>query len=124
MFGKLLLTVVVIIAAFLVVRERWRSDRAIAGAVAPRSPLIPPVLIRALAYLLLASMVIGSAIYLVLDMGEEPGVVQAQVVNANTGSVTQYLIRRDSLDGRRFVTADGREVRLADVERLIIGAAP
>jgi hypothetical protein len=122
MILKLLLTAAVIFGAYLVIRARIRSSREAAGLVAPRPPLIPPELIRPLAYGLLAVMLIGSLAYLVRDWDRDREIIPIQVVNANTGEVTRYEARRGSVDGGRFVTSDGREIRIADIERLIIEA--
>jgi hypothetical protein len=65
-------------------------------------------------------MLVGSATYLARDLGRDRQTIRVEVVNAHTGAVTEYEARRGSVDGRRFVTPDGREVRLADVERLVI----
>jgi hypothetical protein len=121
MIWKLLLTAAVIVWAYLVIRARILRSREAAGLVAPRPPLIPAALIRPLAYVLLSVMVIGSLSMLVRDWDRDREIIPVQVVNANTGGVTHYRIRRGSLDGNRFVTADGREIRVADVERLIMG---
>ncbi len=121
MIWKLLLTAAVIFGAYLVIRARIMRSREAAGLVAPRPPLIPPALIRPLAYVLLGIMLIGSLSLLVRDWDRDREIIPVQVVNANTGEVTLYEVRRGSVDGRRFVTADGREIRMADVERLEMG---
>ncbi len=120
MIWKLLLTLSVILMAYLVIRARIRRAREAAGLGPPRSALIPPALIRPLAYGLLAVMLLGSLTYLVKDWDRDRAIIRVQVINANTGAVTEYAVRRGSLDGRRFITSDGREVRIAEVERLIV----
>lgn len=120
MIWKILLTVALILWAATVFRGRLRRAREARGLIAPRPPLFPPGLLRPIAYLLLTLMLFGSAAYLILDWRSAQETVRAQVINANTGAIVEYQIRRGSVDGRRFVTADGQEVRLADVERLII----
>jgi hypothetical protein len=120
MISKLLLTAAVIFVAYLVIRARIRRSREAAGLIAPRPPLIPQALIRPLAYGLLAVMLIGSVAYLVRDWDRDREIIPVQVVNANTGEVTRYEVLRGSVDGRRFLTADGREIRIADIERLIM----
>ncbi len=67
-------------------------------------------------------MLIGSLAYLVRDWDRDREIIPVQVVNANTGEVTRYEARRGSVDGRRFVTSDGREIRIADIERLVMGS--
>ncbi|NCC27054.1 MAG: hypothetical protein EOM22_02595 [Gammaproteobacteria bacterium] len=121
MIWKLLLTAAVIVWAYLVIRARILRSREAAGTLVPRPPLIPAALIRPLAYVLLSLMVIGSLSMLVRDWDRDREIIPVQVINANTGDVTHYRVRRGSVDGNRFVTADGREIRIADVERLVMG---
>ena len=75
---------------------------------------------RTLAYGVLGLMLAGSAFYLFSRWESDHAVVRVQVVNANTGQITPYLARRGEIDGRRFRTLDGVEVRLADVERMLL----
>lgn len=120
MIWKLLLTVAVILWGILVFRERRRRERELAGLLEPRPPLVPRAFMPWLAYGLLAVMLIGSIGYLVTGLRGDQDLVRVQVINANTGLVTEYLAPSRSIEGRRFLTSDGREVRLADVERLVI----
>ena len=46
--------------------------------------------------------------------------MQVQVVNAATGAIVLYEARRRDIEGRVVRTLDGREIRLADVERMIL----
>ena len=129
MIGKFLLTLIVILMAYGVLRARWRNtdgraDRLSHGAPPHRAEAAQSTM-RLAAALLVAIMAVGSALYLVLDWRDARTVVQVQVINANTGQITPYASRRGSIAGRRLVTLDGREIRLADVERMIVlPAAP
>ena len=120
MFGKLLLTLAVILGAYLVIRTRIQRGRAVAAASPPpvREPLIPAAALRAVAYGLVVAMVAGSLLWLYLDWEAGASVVTVQVINANTGDVTLYQARREHVEGRRFTTLEGRIVILADVERM------
>lgn len=120
MIWKLLLTAAVLLGAYGVIRARIRADRVARGLEPPRRPVFPPGAIRLTALLVVAAMVIGSAFYLFQGWLTDHEEIQVQVINANTGAITLYQSRRGSVDGRRFRTLDGREIRLADVERMII----
>ena len=98
MFGKLLLTLAVILGAYLVIRTRIQRGRAVAAASPPpaREPLIPAAALRAVAYGLVVAMVAGSLLWLYLDWEAGASVVTVQVINANTGDVTLYQARRGS----------------------------
>lgn len=120
MIWKLLLMAAVLLGAYGVIRARIRADRVARGLEPPRQPLFPPGAMRLTALLLAAIMVVGSALYLLQGWLHDQETIQVQVINANTGAITLYQSRRGSVDGRRFRTLDGREIRLADVERMII----
>ena len=120
MIWKLLLMAAVLLGAYGVIRARIRADRVARGLEPPRQPLFPPGAMRLTALLLAAIMVVGSALYLLQGWLHDQETIQVQVINANTGAITLYQSHRGSVDGRRFRTLDGREIRLADVERMII----
>ena len=121
MFAKIVLTLAVILGAYLIIRARLRLARGI-----PRTPptsrpsWIAPLYARALAYGLLTAMVAGSLWWLYLDWEHGQGVVGVQVINVNTGAIARYEARRSAIEGRRFTTLDGRRVVLAEVERLVL----
>jgi len=124
MFGKILLTVVVILGAYLVIRARLRHDREPVAAPPSRPlvPLIPPEILKTIAYGLVAAMVAGSLLWLYLDYQSGREVVRVRIINATTGSVTTYEARRADVQDRRFITLDGRPVTLADVDRMELSA--
>jgi len=122
MFAKILLTLVVILGAYAVIRARMRQDGGSESArSAPASmPLIPPGTVRAVSYGLIAVMVLGSLLWLYLDWEAGREVVTVQVINANTGGIATYRARRADVAGRHFTTLDGRRVTLADIERMVL----
>jgi len=124
MFGKILLTLAVILGAYHVLRARMRRDRESASKPSsrPPMPLVPPGILKAIAYGLVVAMVAGSLLWLYLDYTAGREVVMVRVINATTGSVTIYEARRADVEGRRFTTLDGRPVTLADVDRMELSA--
>lgn len=127
MLTKLLLTATVILVAWLVVRNRWRSgdDQVPRLAAEPRSdrsepgPLMPRGAVKLAAYGLVILMLVGSGVYLFQGWQREREIVQLQVVNVYSGEVEHYDARRGDIDQRSFVTLDGRRVQIAEMERLI-----
>lgn len=122
MFWKLLLTAAVILGAYLVIRARIEGERRVRPQEPAPTPVVAPGLIRTVAIGVVGLMLAGSAFFLYHGWQTDHAVVRVEVVNANTGEVTPYLARRGAIDGRRFRTLDGVEVRLADVERMIVTA--
>lgn len=123
MTWKILTTLLLLVGVYALLRTRQRRARVTQGRLPP-PPLLPPGLARKSALVLAGIMLIATAVHLAVGWRWSHQQILVQVVNANTGAITSYLSRRGDVDGRRFVTLDGREVRLADVERMIILPAP
>jgi hypothetical protein len=124
MFGKIFLTAVVILGAYLAIRARMQRGHgpAAASPLPPRAPLVPAGPLKAVAYGLVVTMVTGSLVWLYLDYEAGREVVTVRVINASTGQVTTYQARRADVAGRGFTTLDGRPVTLANVDRMELGA--
>lgn len=129
MLMKLLITAAVAYVAYLVLRARRQdgdesAPESARGAVrAPRhqTPLIPPAAVKLSAYAVVALMLTGSAFYLFQRWEQAREIVQVQVVNPYNGQTQNYRTRRGDIDGRAFRTLDGRKIRIAETERIIIG---
>lgn len=138
MFMKILVTAAVVLVAWLVVRERWRSADDAEGSpgsadgpgggagrrfgqhAREAGPLVPRGAVKLAAYGLVALMLAGTAVYLFQDWQREREIVQVRVVNVYTGESEGYEARRGEVGERSFVTLDGRRVQIAEMERLIL----
>ncbi|MEO5353229.1 MAG: hypothetical protein H7835_08465 [Magnetococcus sp. XQGC-1] len=72
--------------------------------------------------IILVGVTVLSAIWVVYEewqAGRKPVVVR--VINVQTGATTAYQALQGQVHGRTFQTLDGRQVRLADVERMEVG---
>jgi hypothetical protein len=125
MITKLILTLTVIAIAWLVVRNRQQRVEAIThdkqpGIVAKRggNPMF-----RWGAYTLLAMLLLGSGAYLFVQWQDYSRVVTVIVVDTQSGRSVSYQARRGDIDERRFVTLDGREVSVANNERIELESA-
>ncbi|MEN8175473.1 MAG: hypothetical protein ABFS23_06900, partial [Pseudomonadota bacterium] len=78
----------------------------------------PPADLRPLAWGLVAIMAAGAVLWLAWEWRQDAEVVEVRVINSATGAETRYEARRGDITGRQFRTLDGREVTLADVERV------
>ncbi len=123
MLGKILLTLAVILGAWLVIRLRLQRRKPPAPPRQTRR-LLPPALLQALAVGLVAVMVSGSLLWLYLDWESGRGLVNVRVINANTGEVTSFQARRQDIGERQFTTLDGRRVTLAEIERMVLDDVP
>lgn len=123
MFWKLLLTAAVVLGGYLLIRARMRDPRATRPVTPGRGSALPRGLVRTLAYALIGLSLGGVVLYLVRSWEEDRTILRVQVVNANTGMVTDYLARRRDIEGRGFRTLEGQVIRLADVERMVLMSA-
>ncbi|MBK1706524.1 hypothetical protein CKO40_18715 [Halochromatium glycolicum] len=128
MLMKILLTAAVILAGWLAVRERWRAEddaERLAGQAGrdraqDRNVLVPRGAVRLAAYGLVVIMLAGTGVYLFQGWQRDRETVEVQVVNTYTGKIERHEARRGEVDRRSFVTLDGRRVRIAEMERLIL----
>jgi hypothetical protein len=119
MFTKLLLTLFVIVVAWLVISNRQRRMAMVASEPHRTRPAVKPAVSwRWGVYLFLILMVLGSALFLYLEWKDSYRVVSVQVIDTQSGKRAFYTARRMDVDERHFVTLDGREVSVADTERI------
>ena len=118
MFGKILITIVVLVMAWLVIRTRLQAGGRAAPPPARDHPRIPAGVLRALAYGVVSVMIAGTALYLFQGWVTAREAITVRVINANTGEGVAYQARREDVAGRSFRTLDGRRITLADVERM------
>jgi len=124
MIAKILLTLSVIVIAWLVIRQRQRRQ-----AVIDSRP--PPIVIkhspngywRWTGYLLLIMMILGSGLFLYQAWQDHIRIVSVLVIDTQSGNTTRYQAHRGDVEARRFVTLDGREVSVANNERIELQAA-
>lgn len=119
MISKILLTLLVIIIAWLVISNRQRRMAAVASEprlVRPAQKSGPSW--RWGVYLFVIMMILGSGLFLYLEWRDSYRVVQVQVIDTQSGKRVYYQARRMDVGERHFVTLDGREVSVADTERI------
>lgn len=120
MISKLLLTLIVLLGGYAFIRMQIIKARAERGLLPPPLPWPAPQKVRMIAMTLAGLMFLGLALHWLELWRQAQEVVTVQVVNANTGVVMGYQARHGDIEGRRIRTLDGKEIRLADVERMII----
>jgi hypothetical protein len=121
MLMKILLTVTVILAAILVLRRRVQRVAQVQPVRAAPLPAAKSRLPYFIAYTLLLVMLGGAGFFMYLQWQDSYQVVNVRVIDSRTGNVVHYQARRGDVEGRRFRALDGRDVTLADVERMELG---
>ncbi len=125
MITKLLLTLGVILAAWLVLRNRQK--RVIAVANQPRLAAQPSRGVNPWkwgGYILIGVMILGSGLFLYAQWQDRYRVVTVSVINTQTGERIDYQAHRMDVAERSFLTLDGREVSVANTERIELQSAP
>ncbi|MEJ2453785.1 MAG: antitermination protein NusG [Candidatus Thiodiazotropha sp.] len=125
MITKLLFTLGVIFVGWLVLRNRQQRMSAPPPEPRLQAPSrngINPW--KWAGYLLVVVMILGSGLFLYAEWQDRYRVVTVSVVNTQTGERIDYEARRMDVEDRRFVTLDGREVSVADTERIELQSAP
>ncbi len=119
---KILLTLAVIAGAVLVLRRR-RNGAPLPPAASRSSSFSPSNKpLRMLGYGLSVVLILGAGFYLYHSWQDNYQVVRVEVVDSRTGNRVAYQAYKGDLDGRSFLTIEGRQVTLAEVERLEIAA--
>lgn len=118
MLGKLLLTVVVAVLAYVAVAKRREEP----SPDAHRSHILSKQLLwlRRGAVILVVCAGAWLAIATYQRWQHANQIVTVQVVNVYTGKIVEYRAQRRDVDGGRFRTLDGREVAVATTERVVL----
>jgi len=121
MLGKFLLTLAVIVLAFYAVRQRYLADAAPTREKHhARGPFTRHGMIQIAAAAVVAIMLIGSGWALLRGVERGDDVVTLEVVNSISGAADRFQARRRDVGERTIVTLDGRQIRLSEVDRLVI----
>jgi anti-sigma-K factor RskA len=124
MIAKILLTLSVIVIAWLFISQRQRRQAEIVSRPPPRVTNQPANgYWRWAGYLLAIMMILGSGLFLYQMWQDHYRVVSVLVIDSQSGKTTQYQAHRGDVEARRFVTLDGREVSVASNERIELQAA-
>ena len=126
MIFKILLPAIVGMLIYFLGKSHARRAR-LPASVAPA--LQPIMTVRAkwrssfqLAAYLLLGMALLATVWVVYDgwqSAQKP--VEVRVIHVQTGATAVYQALQGQVHGRTFQTLDGRQVRLADVERMEVG---
>ncbi|WP_207061298.1 hypothetical protein [Motiliproteus sp. SC1-56] len=125
MLTKILLTALVIGAAYLFLRHQRLKASPSSGTdrSAPATGEHSPALRRLAAGLLIVFLGLAAAFFAYRWLDDRT-LLEIRIVNSVTGEVVRYQAYKGDLEGRRFVTVHGQSVSLADSERMEVQALP
>lgn len=121
MLTKLIFTLAVIALVVFLVKFR---QRPVPAARPPQGKAAGTRLVRTVAIVTLVVMLGGSLVMLYLYWRDSHQLLQVKVIDARSGRVSTYEVYRGRLEERSFETVDGRQVRLAETERLEVVKVP
>ncbi len=120
MLTKIIFTILVIAMVVLFTRA---SKRTRSVSLLPDKPLpAGKRWIKILAILVVSLMLVTSSVFIYMEWRSVNEVLLVQVIDSRSGRITEYRVARGKLEDRAFQTQDGRYVRLAETERMEIGA--
>lgn len=123
MIAKILFTVLVVVGLLLWAKLRSRSVQATRQhASAAGSEVVWQT--RAVAIAVIVGAMTIAGLYFYLEWQRANDEVQVRVINSRTGAHQNYLARKVDVGARRFITLDGRQITVADIERLEIVDQP
>lgn len=128
MITKLLFTAAVIVVIFLLFGRRTGTQpRERSTTQVPSARSGSPVgsrFMRMVAFAVVATMVLASALFAYREWEDAYRIVNIRVINARTGGMVTYQAHKRDVEGRQFLTLDGRLVTLAEVERMELIGRP
>ncbi len=120
MLTKILFTIVVIAVVLLFAKTGQQRRPMVQKSDVATTSGRP--WIKVLAISVISLMLAGSAVFIYLKWQFATEVLVVQVIDTRSGRSTEYRVPRGKLEDRAFQTRDGRYVRLAETERMEIGA--
>lgn len=121
MITKILFTILIVVAALTFVRHKNQQQVRRAEGAGPDKPGKAP-LYAALAFATLTVATSGLLYY--FHWSDRHTIFNVQVINSHTGQQQTYQAYRDDIGRRNFRTTDGRQINLADSERMEVQEAP
>ena len=121
MLTKILFTALVVLACYLFIR--YQRQRRLKVAAAPIRPQIKSTPMRDLALGLCLFSVVASSAFVGYRWWDDQRVLDVRVINATSGAVSEYQAYKGDVEGRSFITIDGRQISIADSERMEIRPA-
>ena len=117
MIWKLLLTCLVIAGAVIVLKRRGQRMQQVASQQPP-APAASSSAIKFAAVGVVVIGLLGAGLYLYFQWQDNYQIVTVRVIDTRSGSESTYQAYKGDIDSRTFYTTEGRQVTLAEVERL------
>ncbi len=117
MITKLLFTLTVIIGTLIFFKkqrtQQMTRSRPVKTVISENQKMF-----RQGAYLFLILMILSALGMFIFKFGQDSTTMQVRVVNTRTGESAIYLAEQKDIQSKSFITVNGRQVFVADVERI------
>jgi hypothetical protein len=118
---QILITILVIVGAFVYLRSGRGSKASRSAAIAEEQS--SPFFSRVIIYAMIAVSMLASTGYWGWCLYDENTVVEVTITSPIEAMTTSYKVRKKDIEAKRITTVDGIQIRLSNQERLTIKAA-
>ncbi len=126
MFIKILITLLVIIIAAIVLRQRKLVQQALQKPVViqvQEEPSDHQIMMKWISIVIVLFLVLSVGSYYVVKWNEDHQLYNIRIVNPQTGKEESYQAYKKDLRGSSFVTLTGLQVTVSEFERVEMEAA-
>ena len=126
MLTKILITLLVIIVAAMVLRQRKLLQQALQKPVViqvPEEPSDHQIMMKWISIVIVLFLVLSVASYYVVQWRDDHQLYSIRIINPQTGKEESYQAYKKDLKGSSFVTLTGLQVSVSELERVEMEAA-
>ena len=118
MLTKLLVTMAVIVGCLWYVSSKRNQELQTIEAKPSKKEAERKLLLTRGAFAFMFLMVIAAGVIVFIELQDDYETVTVHVINSDTNSTISYQAQRQDIDGSSFTTIEGRQIFVADVERI------
>ena len=122
MILKILLTLAVIIAVYIWLRNQRSKQAALVSSGNQSKPLadnsVKNTWIKPFSYSMAGLTISAGILVFYLSWQDDHTVYQVTITNPQTGTSESFMALKKNMRGRLFITESGREIRVSDLERI------
>ncbi len=118
MLWKILLTLLVVMASYLILKNRRVLESA--APVIKTVKVAPPKnKVKWLALAVLVLSMLGGTLMVYLSWHDDHRIYQVKIINPQTGLQEIFKAYKKDLGSRHFTTLSGQQITASDMERLV-----
>jgi hypothetical protein len=118
MLTKIIVTLAVIVGCLWFASSKRNQELQPVVAKPSKKEIERKMLLTRGAFAFMFLMVIAAGVIVFIELQDDYETVTVHVINSDTNSRTSYMAQRQDIDGGSFTTIEGRQIFVADVERI------